>query len=249
LAQHPVNESYRNVDRLLSLYQAAHPDIWMESSTIGPHGNVYLEDNQVVDASTPLLPFRKTPGEFWTFNDCRNTTVLGYAYPETQRWKYDSDESYQAEVTSTISSLYGGRSRKQLLTQRVTAGSQMLLSHNNTFTDWTIESSVAASKFPSTFIVSFSLISLFQSDPSVDVGSWMVLLPEHKNEVHTSMRPTTKEKMLNGTTSITSHLIDQVNAGMLASLDEGDVVPYLREYLTWNVYRVSLVDSLCEIWC
>jgi tyrosinase len=219
----------------------------MEPSTIGPHGNVYLENNQLVDASTKLLPFRKTPGEFWTFNDCRDTTVLGYTYPETQRWKFDSDEAYQDNVTSIISNLYGGRSRMQLMTHHTTAGSQMLLSHNNTFTDWTIESSVVAAKFPSTFVVSFSLVSLFQSDPSIDIGSWMVLMPEHKNEVHTSRRPVVKEKRLNGTTSITSHLIDRVNAGALASLDQADVVPYLRQYLTWNVYAVSLFSLLIRM--
>jgi tyrosinase len=222
----------------------------MEPSTIGPHGNVYLEDNQVVDASTPLLPFRRTPGEFWTFNDCRDTTVLGYAYPETQRWKYDSNDIYQADVNAVIASLYGGRARAKLMTQHVTAGSQMLLSHNNTFTDWTIESSVAASKFPATFVVSFSLVSLFQSDPSVNVGSWMVLMPEHKNEVHTSKRPATSEKRLNGTTSITSHLIDRVNAGVLGSLEPADVVPYLSEYLTWNVYKVkSTFLAMSEMAC
>jgi tyrosinase len=211
----------------------------MEPSTIGPHGNVYLENNQVVDASTKLLPFRKTPGEFWTFNDCRETTVLGYVYPETQRWKFDSNEAYQANVTSIISNLYGGRSRKQLMTHHTTAGSQILLSHNNTFMEWTIESSVVAAKFPSTFVVSFSLVSLFQSDPSVDIGSWMVLMPAQKNEVHTSRRPVMQEKRLNGTTSITSHLIDRVNSGVLASLDQADVVPYLQQYLTWIVYAVS----------
>jgi hypothetical protein len=218
----------------------------MEPSTIGPHGNVYLEDNQVVDASTPLLPFRKTPAEFWSFNDCRETAVLGYTYPETQRWKHGSDEAYRNDITSTISTLYGGSARAKLMTQHVTAGSQMLLSHNNSFTDWTIESSVAASKFPNSFVVSFSLVSLFQSDPSVDVGNWMVLMPAHKNDVHTSRRPTVpvSEKRLNGTTSITSHLIDRVNAGVLGSLEPGDVVPYLKEYLTWNVYRVCLCNCL-----
>ena len=55
----------------------------MEPSNIGPHGNVYLEDYQQVSGDTPLLPFRKTAADFWSPNACRNTTGLGYAYPET----------------------------------------------------------------------------------------------------------------------------------------------------------------------
>jgi len=216
----------------------------MEPSNIGPHGNVYLEDYQEVSGDTDLLPFRKTAGEFWSPNACRNTTVLGYAYPETQRWKYTSDEAYQDAVTSIISTLYGGRTRLQLTTTGVaspTAFAERLSDNNNTFTDWTISTQATASKLPRTFIVRFSLVGIFQSDPSVDVGSWMMLMPDDKqhNGVHDLPLGPQAEKVLHGTTSITSHLIDLVNAGKLDSLDIVDVVPYLRDYFAWNVFTVS----------
>jgi tyrosinase len=216
----------------------------METSNIGSHGNVFLEDHQNVSADTELLPFRKTPGTFLTFNDCRNTTTLGYAYPETQRWNFASDEAYQSNVTATIATLYGGRTRSQthfqVVTQSVTAFGQILLDNNNTYTDWIIETQAIASELAPTFIVSFSLTGMFQSDPIVDIGNWMMLMPERINDVHTQDTPSVIEKMTNGTTSITTHLIDRINAGQLDSLDPNDVVPYLSEYLTWNVYDVSL---------
>ncbi|KAI1583306.1 hypothetical protein PtrARCrB10_03282 [Pyrenophora tritici-repentis] len=227
---------HANVDRLLALYQAAHPDRWMESSNIGPHGNVYLEDYQEVNGDTSLLPFRKTPGEFWTPNACRNTTVLGYAYPETQRWQYPSDDSYQNAVNSVISTLYGGQTRSQLTSAIETGSGERLLKNGNSFTDWTINTQAIASKLPSTFIVKFSFVGIFQSDPSVDAGSWMMLMPDNKQNMHTLQVRTESEKVLYGTTSITAHLIDLVNAGKLNSISSDDVVPYLRDTLTWNIF-------------
>jgi len=238
-----------NVDRLLALYQAAHPDVWMEPSNIGPHGNVYLEDYQEVSGDTALLPFRKTAAEFWSPNACRNTTVLGYAYPETQRWQYPSDQTYQRAATSAISTLYAGRTRLQLTTPGVaataaaTAFGERLADSNNTFTEWTIDTQAMASRLPPTFTVGFSFVGLFQSDPGVDVGSWMVLMPDDDDDgddVHRSVPLGPQaEEVLHGTTSITSHLIDLVNAGKLDSLDVVDVVPYLRDHLAWNVFTVS----------
>ncbi|KAF1830624.1 Di-copper centre-containing protein, partial [Decorospora gaudefroyi] len=228
---------HANIDRLFSLYQAAHPDRWMESSNIGPHGNVFLEDNQAVDANTPLLPFRKDGDSFWTFNDSRNTSVLGYAYPETQAWLFPSATAYQENVTAKISTLYAGTAKTQLLSQQATAATssaQTILSPNNSFTDWTIEASAIASTMPSSFIVSFSLVALFQSDPIIDVGSWMVLMPERIPSV--TKRPRVVEKVIRGTTSLTSHLIGRVEAGVLRSLEPEDVVPFLGEFLSWVVW-------------
>ncbi|KAL1795189.1 hypothetical protein ACET3X_007005 [Alternaria dauci] len=230
---------HANVDRLLALYQGAHPDRWMKPSNIGPHGNVYLEDFQTVSADTDLMPFRKAPGQFLTFNDCRNTTVFGYVYPETRRWNFESDEAYQKSVTATIANLYSGRTRAQarvqVTTQYVTAFGQALLDNNNTYTEWTIETQAVASMLPPTFMVSFSLIGLFQSDPITDLGSWMMLMPE-RDDVRTTDVQSKPENKMNGTTSITSYLIDRVNAHELSSLDPNDVVPYLASCLTWNVY-------------
>jgi tyrosinase len=220
----------------------------METSNIGSHGNLFLEDYQNVSADTKLLPFRNTTGTFLTFNDCRNTTTLGYAYPETQHWNFASDEAYQSDVTSTIANLYGGRTRSQahlqVVTQIVTAFGQILLDNNNTYTEWMIETQAIASKLPPTFIVSFSLAGMSQFDPIVDIGNWMMLMPERINDVHTQDTPSVPERMTNGATSITTHLVDRINAGQLGSLDPNDVVLYLSEHLTWNVYDVSLSTSM-----
>lgn len=223
----------------------------MEKSSIGPHGNVYLDDYQDVDANTELLPFRKDPGKFMTFNDCRNTTVLGYAYPETQRWKFPSDAAYQTAVTASIATMYGGRMRAQaevkVASTRPTPFGETLQDSNGTYTDWTIETQAIASKLPPSFIVKYSLGGMFHTDPVVEVGSWMMLMPERLDDVQTQKDPSVPEKLINGTTSITSYLVEQIENKSLKSLEPSDVVPFLTEKLTWNVYDVSSLNFMTGI--
>ncbi|RAR06516.1 Di-copper centre-containing protein [Stemphylium lycopersici] len=242
---------HANVDRLFALYQAAHPSHWMQPSAIGTQGNVFLEDRQIITADTELIPFRKSPGAFWTTNDCRRTTVLGYAYPETQDWTYASDFAYQTAVNATISNLYSGRIRSQiaLAQQQGTAFGAVLSSNGNTFTDWSVETQAPASGMSDTFIVGFSLVGTCESDAVVDAGSWMVLRPRHEDGGRVRVRVRGEavgeggekkvEEVLTGTTSLTSHLIDRVNEGRLASLSREDVVPYLTESLSWDVVDAS----------
>ncbi|KAH7357380.1 hypothetical protein BKA66DRAFT_515471 [Pyrenochaeta sp. MPI-SDFR-AT-0127] len=229
---------HTNVDRLFAIYQAAHPDRRMESSNIGSNGNVFLENGQTIDENTQLLPFKKSSGDFWTTKDCWDHTVLGYAYPETQRWKYGSDEDYRESVVKVISKLYGGSEKGQLSSQQVTADAQALLTKDGTFTDWTIQTQASPSGLPSTFVVHFSLVGDFSSDPSIDVGTWMILNPtDHTLEVkHMAARDSTIEQKYEGTISLTAHLLDEAATGRLASLDAKDVVPYLKDKLAWKVY-------------
>ncbi|KAL6159798.1 hypothetical protein ACJQWK_06164 [Exserohilum turcicum] len=211
----------------------------METSSIGNQGNVFLEDDQEISADTELLPFRQRPGKFWTTNECRDTAVLGYAYPETQRWKFGSDAAYQSSVGSVIAKLYSGRLRSQVAAAQVSAFGHSLSDNSNVFTEWTVETRAATCKLPSTFRVDFSLMGMFQSDDIVDAGSWMVLAPEHAGTRHGTNATCGLEKVVHGTTSITSHLIDRINKGRLASLKAEDVAPYLQDALTWNVFDVS----------
>ncbi|CAO2656503.1 Nn.00g053060.m01.CDS01 [Neocucurbitaria sp. VM-36] len=236
---------HTNVDRLFALYQAAHPNATMEPAKLRS-GNVFLEPGQEVDNKTALLPFRKATGEFWTTLDSWDHTVLGYTYPELQRWEYKSDEEYRAAINTTISNLYTGNSRQKLQAHHATADSRVLLAQNGTFTDWTIETQASALDLPSTFVVRFFLVGDFSSDTSIDAGTWMILMPsDHNSNPQITHQPTKQpskrvstldDQTLHGTLSLTTHLIDQVAARKLESLDPRDVVPYLKDKLTWKVY-------------
>ena len=232
----PSTNASRNVDRLFAMYQAAHPDIYFTPDNIGNSGNVFLEDEQMVDADTELLPFRKRDGGFWTTNDARNTTTLGYAYPETMRAGSVSDEEYQGSVTAAIAQLYGSSARGMLRASHATAGGPKLAG-DGTFTDWAIDAKASSHGLPPTFLVRFSLVGDFSSDSIVDVGSWVKLMPSSHGKWN-SKRVSTVEKIYEGSVSLTSSLLDQVAAGKLESLEPKDVVPYLKDRLTWKVLTV-----------
>ncbi|KAL6703737.1 hypothetical protein ACN47E_009118 [Coniothyrium glycines] len=227
---------HANVDRLMAIYQAAHPERWMEPTSVGTHGNVFLEDHDVVDANTALLPFRKASGSFWTSNDCRDHTVFGYTYPELQRWRYASDSEYQSAVRRYIAQYYSGGVRGLFAAQQQAAtNAHSLLTVNRTFVDWTIETAVIASAVPPTFVVQFFFVS---GQRKTNVGTWMKLMPSdtthgaHQKPVDT--RAMAKEQDMSGTVSLTAQLVQRFGHG-LASLEPKDVVPFLFDHLTWEV--------------
>ncbi|KAJ2894577.1 Tyrosinase [Zalerion maritima] len=80
-----------NVDRLLSIWQGIHSQdsdsvAWWSSLDV-PFGNFVEPANQHETPDTPLAPFRKSVGssgtQWWTSNDVRDHTKLGYDYPQT----------------------------------------------------------------------------------------------------------------------------------------------------------------------
>jgi tyrosinase len=226
------------------MWQAVHPDVWMVPESIGPTGNFVLADNQIVDGNTPLSPFWKTSDSFWTTNDARDTTVFGYAYPETQSWIYASNAIYQQAVNRTISQSYSTSARATLTADGSgISGGLQHVNINNSFTDWTINLEAVASTLPSSFLVQFSLVGDFSSDPVKDVGMWNVLMADitgKQAQAQRVKRVSTLENKLKGSVSLTANLLDCVAAGTLESLETHDVVPFLKDKFTWMVW-VSLI--------
>jgi tyrosinase len=222
------------------MWQVVHPDIWMVPESIGSTGNFYLADNQIVDGNTPLSPFWKSPDAFWTTNDARDTTVLGYAYPETQSWIYVSDAIHQQAVNTAISQMYSTSARAMLTAQEGGIGGNLQsLNVDNSFTDWTINLEAVASTMPLSFLVQFFFVGDFSSDPVKDVGMWTILMADMKDdqaEAANLKRTSTSEKKLKGSVSLTANLLDCITAGTLESLEARDVVPFLKTKLTWFVW-------------
>lgn len=232
---------HSNVDRLFALWQVQNPDAHLQPTNVGNAGNVFVADGDIVDGDTPLLPFRRDPGSFWTTNEAMEWRLFGYDYPETRAGSGSS-------AGATIAQMYSGSARRRI-TSVQTAG----LTHFSTstdeaeYTDWVINTSAAPLDLPPTFVVQFSLVGDFSSDASTDVGMWSIMLPAGHGlaerldrEVELlSKRATAGDMTLHGTVSLTSSLLDQIEAENLQSLDEKDVVPFLKDKLSWKIYGVS----------
>ncbi|KAF2465062.1 tyrosinase [Lindgomyces ingoldianus] len=226
-----------NVDRLFALWQGVNPDKYVEPRSVFSSGTYTIADNTVVDADTPLLPFWNTTTTFWTSNAVKDTTVLGYAYPETMSWMFDSKDAYRASVNASISQLYSSSSRARLSEMGAEGGDLKHLNADGSFTDWSINVEASLIDMPTTFTVRFSLVGMFSSDPVSSIGAWTHLMPsDHTMDRSTAKRDSTLDPRLKGTISLTATLLDDIAARKLESLDEGIVVPYLKSKLTWKVY-------------
>ena len=175
----------------------------------------------------------------------------GTLIPELQPWLSGSPEDYQTSVIASLSQLYGGSAREQLIAQKAAAQNNFRQRSNtrsihrhratNPSQNGTIQTQAFAECLPPPFVVRFS----FQdqqpsSNTSIDVGTWMVLMPSDQDHLSSSSSNSSFEPQpYNGTLSLTTHLLDQITAGQLRSLDPDDVVPYLQDSLAWKVYSGS----------
>ncbi|KAF3001808.1 hypothetical protein E8E13_002868 [Curvularia kusanoi] len=236
---------HANVDRLFALYQTQNPTLTLQRSNVGTAGNVFVADHTEVDGNTPLLPFRISPGVFWTTNEAMNWRRFGYDYAETRN-------TDPAAARATVAQLFSGTARERLASGQmngVFATQDSLLDDADdsaaAYTDWNIKAAAAPEFLPASFSVQFSLVGDFSSDKATNVGMWAVLMPggHGEDELVGSAGEekimggvSAAERTRSGTVSLTSSLLDQVESGALESLDERDVVPFLKDKLSWKVY-------------
>ena len=43
--------------------------------------------------------------EYWTSEGVRQTSIFGYAYPETQEWNFKTDKEYRAAILKALQDL------------------------------------------------------------------------------------------------------------------------------------------------
>lgn len=241
-------QRHSNIDRIFAVYQSNNPDASLGSSDVGSAGNVFVADHSVVDGDTPLLPFSRDSDNYWTTNDIMDWRKFGYDYADTQG---QSTEQAQA----TVAQLFSGNARKKLADGQTAGFSLHSLpdSDDSIYTDWNIKAAAAQHHLPASFLVQFSLAGDSSSDASTNVGMWTMLMPEGHN-MHMHKRATCAEEKLtkqvaaanmtlHGTISLTTSLLDLVEANTLESLDDEDVVPFLKEKLAWKLSSVSFVYS------
>ena len=96
-----------NVDRLWAIWQDLNPESFMTRRR-APYSTFSAEGGEFEDRTTPLAPFWDKSGtEFWTSDEIKNSALFGYAYPETQKWRYQSTEAYREALRQSVTALYG----------------------------------------------------------------------------------------------------------------------------------------------
>ncbi|KAF5988305.1 di-copper centre-containing protein [Fusarium bulbicola] len=123
-----------NIDRLFAMWQILHDDdkgnTWFDGSDPRDkdEGNFAIPRQQIDKPDSPLKPFLKSTGEedYYTSNDIRDVTPLGYTYPGLEKWNYtDQDGKYNKErhvkdLNILLNNAYGS-GRRAVQKARLTA--------------------------------------------------------------------------------------------------------------------------------
>jgi len=96
-----------NVDRLLSLWSALNPGVWVSS---GPAegGTFTISGNDTIDNKTNLTPFWNSQSGFWASSGTTATSNLNYSYPEFNNLNLGNAEAVQRAIASYVNQHYGG---------------------------------------------------------------------------------------------------------------------------------------------
>jgi len=95
-----------NVDRMLQLWSALNPDVWVSPSS-SETGTFTIPASTQVDENTPLTPFRNTQTTFWASSATRDTSPLGYSYPDFNGVDLGDSQAVQSAIADRVNQLYG----------------------------------------------------------------------------------------------------------------------------------------------
>ncbi|KAG7292775.1 hypothetical protein NEMBOFW57_002817 [Staphylotrichum longicolle] len=180
-----------NVDRLWAIWQDLNPNANM-SPRPAPYSTFSATGGESQTKDTPLAPFWDKSGtKFWTSAQIKDTATFGYAYPETQKWRFPNQpQAYQAEIRRAVTALYGTNvfanfvanvaQRKQEHDVAVSAlaahakadgvgpipSSLKHLAPNNTYTEWVVNVRAQKHGLGSSFRVVVFLGAFNEADPA-----------------------------------------------------------------------------------
>ncbi|CAD6439069.1 1e1b8ba9-904a-47e5-873c-05ef1d1af1bd [Sclerotinia trifoliorum] len=240
------------VDRCFAIWQTLNPHSYVTPKAAS-YSTFTMTAGSIQDASTPLKPFYDAGGNnFYSSSDVVSTEAFGYAYPETVQ-----GGNTTAQAIKAINLLYGTTAPAKTISHRSTretssriAGRELqvnsssnlpVLATNGQYTEWI--ANIQAKKFAlskSFFVHVF--LGPFKDEPS----SWSFepnLVGTHCVFAKLSSSGAVAadpNQLVTGTIPLTSALLDDISQGLLHSLNDEDVEPYLKKNLH---YRITLLDD------
>lgn len=211
---------HSNVDRQLAIWQAIRPQTWVESARNTRSSTYMLNglDQEETGANTPLYPFHKNAqGGFWTSNDIRDISKLGYTYPELLN--NPTAESLIAKITE----LYYDKPNSLLLRRQ---------NGNSTATSREYK---AVIYLPSGLKAHLALgettakVIDWPSQPNF-VGSFSTLIAAEAGKDEQG-----NDFVWSGPVELSQGVEKAHQEGKLKSLDEKEVAEFLKKELKWKV--------------
>ena len=214
-----------NVDRLFAMWQAVNPNSY-GGSQVAPAHTWTIAKGSTQDSNSPLTPFhRNSAGDFWTTNGVRNWRSLGYNYPE-----FAHSGGGKRAIQKYINKLYGPNASG-------TAGSSKrdttpLVANNGSLFQY-----VANIQTPRYALGGSYQIFLFNGKPANEDPLSFIFDPNLIGPMGVLASDTMagNDMLAAGSIPLTRTLTDVVGGGILGSLAEDIVVPYLTQNLEWRI--------------
>ncbi|EPS44933.1 hypothetical protein H072_1090 [Dactylellina haptotyla CBS 200.50] len=160
---------HNNIDRMLAIWQAANPGVYLEADAAVPTFQRHVGDGVKDGMDTQLYPWKHPDGSWWTSNDVKDVTSIwgyGYGYPEVPcSYKGKSSSELDDFATSQINTLYNDdadantKLKGRATSKATTSGSST--------TEWAVNILVDQSELPGTFA-----IYAFMGMPPSDITKW-----------------------------------------------------------------------------
>ncbi|KAJ7339997.1 tyrosinase [Mycena albidolilacea] len=98
---------HANVDRLVSLWSALNPGVWVTPGE-ATGGTWTLPEDTPVDKTSDLTPFWNSQTTYWKSTAVTTTaTVLGYTYPEFNGLDLNNPAAVRTAIAAKVNQLYG----------------------------------------------------------------------------------------------------------------------------------------------
>lgn len=235
-----------NVDRIFAMWQTIHPGSY-GANQVAPHSTWTIGQGTNQSPSSGLRPFRKPSGDsFWTTNQVKDWTEFGYTYPE-----FSSSDGSARAITGYVNRLYGpnpsavaGSSKREAAAepQVLAALGDILQSNPLAASNGSLYQYVANVKTPRYALGGSYTVFLFNGNPaSEDPTTWpaddnlygpLGILAQDMSDSGMNMSLITS-----GSIPLTSKLTKSFGSGLLGSLAELIVAPYLKQNLQWRIAK------------
>ncbi|KAH9989732.1 tyrosinase [Russula compacta] len=207
---------HANVDRLLSLWRAVHPEVWVSEGPSGA-GTFTIPANTQLDENTGLTPFWDTATEFWASSETTTTKSLQYTYPEFNNLDSSDPNAVQIAIADYIEKQYAQQAQSALVR------------------DWTVRIHVKKYELGGSFSVLIFLgdvpddHSKWRSSPSL-VGSHVAFANSVPDQCANCIKQA--EIVIEGFVHLNRAL---AKLSEIPSYDPTHVVPYLQDKLHWRI--------------
>ncbi|KAK7036243.1 tyrosinase [Favolaschia claudopus] len=98
---------HANVDRLVSLWSAINPGVWVSAGE-ATDGTWTIVPDSTVDKNTDLTPFWNSQTSYWESSMVTATATLGYSYPEFNGLDLSNPNAVRTAIAQKVNQLYGG---------------------------------------------------------------------------------------------------------------------------------------------